>query len=94
MLVFIASFPFSTKHRLIGVQLLPTLSLLSGRLCFSFCFFLLFLIVPLQLRLGPDTLVYGSEDAGVTVHNDHPELDHLMHVLAARLNLKEHPVKV
>ncbi len=26
--------------------------------------------------------------------NDHPDIDYLVHVLAARLNLKEHPVKI
>ena len=49
-------------------------------LLFSFCFFLFRIIV------------YGSRDAGKTVHASNPEMNTLMKSAAARMNLKEHLV--
>jgi hypothetical protein len=37
-------------------------------------------------------IVYGSRDAGKTVHASNPEMNALMKAAAARMNLKEHLV--
>jgi len=49
-------------------------------------------LVSAQLALGDDTLVYGSADAGTTVHTDDAEVNAAALELGAALSLREHAV--
>ena len=42
------------------------------------------------LPVSRHTLVYGSNDAGVTVCKSDPHMNHLMELAGQRLNLKPH----
>lgn len=42
------------------------------------------------LPISKSTLIYGSDDAGKTVHNDDPEFSNLMKEAASIINLKGH----
>lgn len=44
------------------------------------------------LPLGPDTIVYGSHDAGKTVHASDPVFNKMMDEIGVMLNLKKHTV--
>ena len=44
------------------------------------------------LPITKDTLVYGSADAGVTLHNSNPTLARKMKLAGEMLNLKTHTV--
>eukprot|EP00007_Cunea_sp_BSH-02190019_P008714 CAMPEP_0174231676 /NCGR_PEP_ID=MMETSP0417-20130205/2152_1 /TAXON_ID=242541 /ORGANISM="Mayorella sp, Strain BSH-02190019" /LENGTH=1372 /DNA_ID=CAMNT_0015309601 /DNA_START=124 /DNA_END=4238 /DNA_ORIENTATION=- len=51
------------------------------------------LVATSLLPIGRDTLVYGSDNAGVTVHKSNPKMTELIESLATTLNLKSHPVQ-
>lgn len=53
-----------------------------------FLFCLAMTVLPI---LGNDTLVYGSADAGKTIHQN-AEVHKLLEALGNRLNLRDHPV--
>ena len=42
------------------------------------------------LPLGKDSLIYGSNDAGITIHRSNPKLNASLRIASARLNLKPH----
>eukprot|EP01132_Coremiostelium_polycephalum_P000614 gene614-763_t len=42
------------------------------------------------LPITKDTIIYGSQDAGVTVHDSRPEFNEYMRSAAAKLNIKGH----
>lgn len=50
------------------------------------------LIATSLLPIGPDTLKYGSNDAGRTIKTGDQVMDHLMHGLGEHLNLRKHLV--
>ncbi len=40
-----------------------------------------------------NTIVYGTCDAGRTIHADHPRLNRLMKMAAGKLNIQSHVVR-
>ena len=49
------------------------------------------LVAMTLLPLDAESQVFGSSDAGKTVHND-PDVHHLLDQLGSKLNLRDHPV--
>lgn len=45
-----------------------------------------------QLPVGPETLRYGTSDAGKTVHNEDRELEDKLKAAAVKLNVRSHKV--
>jgi len=45
-----------------------------------------------EMPVGLHTIVYGSNDAGRTVHNDNTDFEKKIEEVAKQLNLKKHPV--
>lgn len=50
------------------------------------------LVAESVLPINKSTLMYGSDDAGITIHNDDEELNFLMKTAAYRLKLTERAV--
>ena len=60
--------------------------------CVVLCCVGWYLLTITEMPVGLHTIVYGSNDAGRTVHNDNTDFEKKIEEVAKQLNLKKHPV--